>query len=886
MAINNVKFQPPSQSSHSISRQPLLQRLDQKHYRLVICHAPAGFGKTTFMSEYFYHLENKGEHAAWFSLDDSDNDLARFIKGVESSLTELGAAQSQEVDKHNGSRTDLWDWLITTLSDSTMPRYLFLDNFESIDDPSILDTLSLIFQRIPKSRQIIIGSRRKTELQYSKLRLENDVCILRADDFRFSSNESAHFFEKQHLLQNTETSNVNFVEQLNGWPTAHTISALQLKHGRVQSENPTNILTRDDLLTDYVGENILNNLETGEVDFLLKTCLLDSLDSAVCNSLAGINCADSMLEKLYQEDLFIHKIQTDPPQYRYHKLFSEILYEHYIKDHPEGLDQLHKHYYHVLLEHQRPEEAINHALKLSDPSLAANLIREQALQAIYKSEINRVLSWVEALPDAEIKKSPDLLLAYAWAAAFTHNFTVAKECIEYFEQHKKNIDASNEVIYKLPTTKIFYLVASDQIDGTERLILKYLRVIPSDAHFERTAINNLLCYLYVLQSRFESARKIMLTTQSIGSEHTQHFTVTYSYALLGMSQFLQGDLENAKITLETGQKIAKRLPNGSSLARSATAPILAAILYEQNSCDAAKALLEKHLPYIRNAQLADWIICSYVTLSRCYFQEENYSVAQRLIDDLERLGYSNDNDRIVYTAQKELVFFHQRLKQLERAELVGEAIDVMDSGFRGIERSHFPSDMEANSITDIRQAILTQQYDEAEQRILIARQKTHKQRRLRIWKLDIMEALLAAAQQKLTRSATLILGVLNNPGASDLCRIFIDEGETMKIALSHTLSCTKEKALLEKIKSLLTLFQHHAPAEPKIKRSKLIEPLTKRELELLQLVAAGLGNKSIADKTFVSESTVKWHLGNVFSKLGVKKRTQAIMTGRQLGLIE
>ena len=885
MAINNIKFQPPSRSGHAISRKKLLRTLDQ-HYRLLICHAPAGFGKTTFMTEYLQLLKESGAHAVWYSLDESDNDLVRFINGIQHALAAQEVSRDSQVTENSGESTDTWDWLITALSDTTVPKYLFLDNFEVINDPIILDTLSMVFQRLPEDRQVIIGSRRKTELQYSKLSLNNEACIFRADDFRFSEDESRTFFEHQNLNADLNTSKMTFIDQLNGWATAHQICALQLKHDNTLMENPLGSLTKDEILADYIAENVLNTLDSELVSFLLHTCLLNSLDPSICNSLTGNDNAKTLLEKLYSEDLFIQKIQTDPPQYRYHKLFSEILYKYQCKTNPDGIEEFHRSYYKALIKHQRPEDAINHALEFNDPSLAATLIKEQALQAIYRSEIRRVLSWIEALPDTELKKSPELLLAHAWAAAFTHNYAAAKESIEYLEKNKKDIDATNDIIYRLPTTKVFYQISTGQFEGIERAILKYLKVIPHDAHFERTGIHNLLCYLYVLQNRFESARKILLTTQSLKIEQTRQFTVTYSYALLGVIQFLQGDLTNAQTTLETGHHITKDFPGGNSIAQATTTPILAAVLYERNRVEEAKDILEKHLPIIRNNQISDWISCAYITLSKCHFAEGNYPQSQRLIDDLERIGHGNDDDRMVYTAQKELVNFHQRLGQLEKANLVNQSIDVMDSSFKGAQQSHFPTDIEANDITDIRQAILTKKFDEAEQRILIARKKTHSQRQLRLWKISIMEALLNAEKGRLTNASNHLIDILGAPGANQLYRLFIDEGERIKQILENATSCTNNDDTIVTINTLLSSFPQRTQSGPTNTPPALIESLTKRELELLKLVAGGHSNKSIADQTFVSESTVKWHLGNVFSKLGVKKRTQAIMTGRQLGLID
>ncbi|MAZ87392.1 MAG: hypothetical protein CL693_07095 [Cellvibrionaceae bacterium] len=275
-------------------------------------------------------------------------------------------------------------------------------------------------------------------------------------------------------------------------------------------------------------------------------------------------------------------------------------------------------------------------------------------------------------------------------------------------------------------------------------------------------------------------------------------------------------------------------------------------------------------------------------MTGCYFSNNNQQHAWSLLEDLERIGYSNDEPRTVHSAQKEMMRFYQRQHDLDKAEILRKSIDV--ATVIEIKKNYcfFPDELEADDITDIRQELLQGKLELCRQRLETAKNNTHKLRRYRLWKLEIMHALLLHSEQNYSEATKVILGLLRHTNAQKLKRSFLDEGKPMQKLLLHVQKKIKQPDLKNRIDELCSRFPESG--EQPIPNNEVVdllpEPLTKRELSLLALAADGLSNKGIADKLCLSESTVKWHLSNSYAKLSVNKRTHAIVAARQLGLIE
>jgi LuxR family maltose regulon positive regulatory protein len=896
MPANTIKFHPPEAPVNSLPRSALVLKLhEQARSKLAIIHAPAGYGKTTLMGQYYNDLKQRGKIVAWLSLDKSDNDVVTFINLVVESCNYARAGSMPANSEILASKPEVnsegfWQWAISAFDDSNMPDYLFIDEFEFINDATILEMISSAMNRLPGHRQVVIGSRKLPELSYSRLQLNNEVTVLSLEDLKFDSNECKHF-----LLDNSRADiscgDIDSIRaETDGWPAALQIGKLLLD----RSSNVAKAikqLGQEQLFSDYIVENILAG-ETRETrEFLFATCILDDLDPAVCQHLSGMENAGDILARLTSNGLFTQR-RAQSEQYRYHSLFSGTLRQLLATDQPDQLRKQHCKAGEWLLAHQQPWRAAEHAMAGGDTAVAAGIVEEAALEAVFSSQLAPVLNWAASIPEELKATLPNLQLACAWAHLLSRNSEAANEALGNLELTVEQGGAAPEILFRAMPVAMINRQLMDQFEGMEEAIENYLVDLPGEAVFERLGLNNVLNYVHLTRNRFESARSIALAVQATTPTNRSRYTLSYSHTLLAMQQVIQGQLLQARLTLEAARELTDSDEITNSVARAVPIPVLAELLYEENRTEEAKALLERAMPFIRSQAVSDHLISAFCNLSRIYALENQHHLAFKILEDLERQGYSDGLPRIVATARCELARLHQMQGNLQQAVDIYQSIEVEGLSTSIAQHRFHPADIEADDITLIRLLLGRNELPEARRLAEQALADTHPQRIYRRLKLQIMSSLVFQAQADVPAACECLLQVIQSSLQEPFVRIFLDEGEPLVALLLqlkktiHTSAPVKNKnTVLARIDDLLSqsATSPSTPADPD--QRELVEPLTKRELEMLQMIADGNSNKEIANSLHVTEGTVKWHLVNIYSKMAVKRRSQAVASGRQLGII-
>jgi LuxR family maltose regulon positive regulatory protein len=896
MPPSTIKFHPPEAPANSLQRSALVRKLhEQSRSKLVVFHAPAGYGKTTLMDQYYNDLQQHGKIVAWLSLDKSDNDVVTFINLLVSSCNYARArsipAGSEIVSsKPEADSEGFWQWAISAFDDSAMPDYLFIDEFELINDATILEMISSALNRLPAHRQIVIGSRTLPELSYSRLQLNNEVTILSLEDLKFDSNECKHF-----LLANSQTEissgDIDSIRaETDGWPAALQIGKLLLDRSSNVAK-AINQLGQEQLFSDYIVENILVGQTRETREFLFATCILDDLEPAVCRHLSGKGNAGDILAKLTRDGLFTQR-RAASDQYRYHTLFSGTLRQLLAKDQPDQLRIQHRKASEWLLAHQQPWGAAEHAMAAGDTAMAAGIVEEAALEAVFSSQLAPVLRWAASIPEELKATLPNLQLACAWAHILTRNSEAAGEALANLELIVEQGRAAPDILFRAMPVAVTNRQLMDQFEGLEEAIENYLVDLPGEAVFERLGLNNVLTYVHLTRNRFESARSIALAVQSATPTSRSRYTQSYSHTLLAMQQVIQGQLQQARLTLEAARELTDSDEFTNSVARAVPVPVLAELLYEENRTAEAKALLEPAMPFIRSQAVSDHLISAFCNLSRIYALENQHHLAFKILEDLERQGYSDGLPRIVATARCELARLHQMRGNLQQAVDIYRSIEVEGLSTSIAQHRFHPADIEADDITLIRLLLGRNALLEARQRVEQALADTHPQRVYRRLKLHIMSSLVHQAQADVPAACECLLQAIQTSLQEPFVRIFLDEGEPLVLLLQqlkktiHTSAPVKNKpAVLARIDNLLSQSVTASSTPADSVQRELVEPLTKRELEMLQMIADGNSNKEIANELHVTEGTVKWHLVNIYSKMAVKRRAQAVASGRQLGII-
>ena len=891
MIFSSFKYSLPQAMPGALERQALIdQLLGNKRAKVVIIHGPAGFGKTTLMSQYARCMKKHGHKVAWVLMDKADNDVSRFTQ-----LLHQGLLSKQKTDlKVRPSTLDdgvaNWDWLPAMMADSESPHFLFLDEFEAITDPVILSLLSNAIQRLSRQRQIIISSRTKPELKLTKMLLEQFVIIIDQELLKFSTSECQVFINNHPSLQIEKLDADKLYENTSGWPAALQLTALALKE-----KGADQLLLKIDegdslehpILNNYFLENVLFKQSPEIQTFLKQTSFLRQFSPGLCNVVAGISDSHDVIEHIVGNALFIEPFGDRGKWYRYHNLFSKFLRIQLRNENPDLVDAIHQRAAHWYHEQSQPDDAIYHALCAGDLSMAIKVMDTHALKRLYDSQLNTINQWATAIPDELLEKNHNLLVATGWAYTFLRDKEASNKIFEMIDRQREQIAKDNHLnglVMLLRSTRHSIFDEFDKaLIGAEDYFLQDLK---TDA-FVTIGFYNLRSYLNMMRSDFEKARVDFIAARSLAEKKPNFFTGAYAYAMSHFSQLSQGNLRGVRDCFQDGRRYLATSEHNVSIADCAFIPPYAACLYELNKCQESMELLSDSLPIIRDFFPIDWMATTYTIMSRCCYAEGKFTPALRYLEEMERHGYADDTPRLVALARWEMVRFYLLRGDHTRSEEValgirGETLSPAIDGFMS-----FPGEIEAEGISEARLQIFTGTAELALEAIkhMITACKTL--RRYRLLKLNILKAMALDAVGSHRLALRVMSRALEIGREQGFIRSFVDEGErslslVKELRQSASTSQTDTAAYLEQV---LAAAGWDAGPGPKKISYELLEPLTSREVELLQLISDGLTNRRIALQLSVTESTVKWHLSNVYSKLGVKKRTQAIAKGQYMGLI-
>ena len=434
MSLLTTKLYRPPVSPTLVTRPHLIQRLDEGlhlHHRLTLISAPAGFGKTTLLSDWLCHVDRP---AAWISLDEADNDLARFLAYLVAALQTLDAriGQAAQAMLQAPQPPALEPWLTSLANDITaysQPFILVLDDYHAIETPTIHQALAFLLDHPPPQMHLVLASRADPPLPLARLRGRGQLTELHAADLRFTYDETAAFLNKAMALD-LSVEQVQALEQrTEGWVTGLHLAALSIQ-GR--SDVPAFIAAfagSHRYILDYLTEEVLNR-QTKEVrDFLLHTSILHRFSSGLCDAVRSGAGSQATLAYLEQNNLFVLPLDDQQRWYRYHHLLADLLRQRLQQEKPDLVPVLHRRasqWY----EHQGlMAEAVSHALTPGDFARAAGLIQRAGWRTLTRGEMATILRWMAALPDAFVRSRPRLSLLHAWALAKSGQLDSVEPCL-------------------------------------------------------------------------------------------------------------------------------------------------------------------------------------------------------------------------------------------------------------------------------------------------------------------------------------------------------------------------------------------------------------------------------------------------------------------------
>ncbi|QNK69547.1 LuxR C-terminal-related transcriptional regulator [Variovorax sp. PAMC26660] len=887
--ILETKLNPPASTATQVPRTAISEEIAAAAtVKLVLVRAPAGFGKTTAMAQIRERMEAQGIATAWLTLDRADNDVSRFLNCLAEAALRLGVEEP-----HANGPLDA----VAALAAHDAPFTLFLDDFEVVQEPAVLGLVREIVEHLPRRGQIVIGSRGLPDLGMGRLRARGQLIEIDTDRLRFSLEETSAFFGLRTALA-MQALPADMLSQLHrkteGWVAAIWLASMALERHGTETGFVERFSGSDRAVAEYLAEDVLAHQPKEIRDFLLRTSILRQLDASVCQALnPRVDCA-AILERLAASNLFLTPVggDGDARAWRYHSLFADFLRAQLAREQPGEIERLHLAASGWYESQDRPVPAIDHAIEGGDHPYALTLLDSYAAQFLEQGRMRMLARWFSAIPEHQLREHPFLQPIALWATCFTHG---PWDAMRMLEQSGCLDSPIPEVRASAHTLVPLLLAMQDRHDEAYEVGRQSLSRLPTGLAFADSVLLNAMAHILAVRGDQHEARRMLEAAREQGSST---FNRMYTESLAGLFDLQEGRLRQATARLRMAVDSTHAVSYNHSHGNAWAGVLYAGAVYETNQLVQAEHLLNVYLPLARDVGLPDHMILSHVMRSRIAFHAGDIDAAFQALTELEYLGHHRQLPRVVAGAKLERsrMLLLQGNGPASRDELMRADDPALWERER---RQRLPAhDLDYLALAKARWDIAFGDPRAAlgvlDAEIHAARASAHNRRAL---KLKVLRAMALQRAGDMAAAIEEIGEVLQTASQEGFVRLILDEGTAVG-TLIHRYAMAMQEApasrgghtdpiladylqrLLQLIGPMATPADAEAPAGDAMK-----EPLTRKEIRVLQLLAEGYSNNAMAEKLFVSDSTVRTHLRNINMKLDAKSRTQAVAIARKLGVI-
>ncbi|CAB3889966.1 HTH-type transcriptional regulator MalT [Achromobacter aegrifaciens] len=857
--------------------------------KIVLARGPAGYGKTTLLAQCLARLSAQSVRGAWLTLDRGDNDLPRFLRCLTAALEPLAAPPGALANMEADDALALA--LIEAIATQTAPFALVLDEFESIVAPGVLDFVQNLINRLPPQGRLLIGSRHATGLELGRLRADGRLLEIDAAQLCFSLDETTLFFARRNpAITRAEIGQLH--HKTEGWIAALWLACASLARQDSASAFIERFSGSDQSVSDYLAQDVLAGQTPELRRFLLRTSILKQLNAALCQALLPDLDCGSILRELEDGQILLSRSSADAAQYRYHGLFASYLQSRLRQQDPADIPALHLAASRWYAEQGRPVPAIDHAIEGGDFDQALALLATHAEALLAEGRMRLLSRWFTQLPAAVLARRPSLQAVQVWATCFTRG---ASEASLQMDELRLACSPDPDVRAHVQALRPLLLSMTDRHEEAYALGMPGIAAAANASTFAATALANAMANVAAVLGRYQEAQQLLDAARRAQSLAASAFNQMYSEAVEGIIDLQEGRMRQAgahfRMAVHSTRKGAYGQANGNAWA----GVLYAAGVYEAGDLEQAARLLRVYVPLGRDTGHPDHLILGYVMLARIAFLSGDIVQTFYLLGELEYLGHQRRLPRIAGSARVERarVLLLQGHPQAAHDELRRAEDDDL---WARIETLRLPSnDLLYPRLGMLRVQSYTGRPGDALRQLDADIARAVSARRVRrAYKLGIFRAVALARAGDEAQAHQQLTTLLDTAQREGLCRVLADEGSAFLSLLPRFFSSPVGCAWLNGCASAqawFNRFQRHAwmpvdasPAAPAAERAPA-DALTAKELNVLRLVADGHSNNAIAQRLFVSESTVRTHLRNLNVKLCADSRTRAVALAREAGLL-
>jgi LuxR family transcriptional regulator, maltose regulon positive regulatory protein len=893
LPVLRTKLFPAESSGRPLlARTALLERLfSARGQRLILLSAPAGFGKSTVLSQFRLRLLEAGAHVAWLSCDESDSEPQRLlhylIAAIDAQIPGFGKHTARLLrDDLSLPNEALLDSFIADLKRVQGELYLLFDDFHRIRHAELGPLVNYFVKRLPANVHLIGSTRYQSRMVDKPPVNASWMLWVRAEELRLTRAETEAYFHelKQLPLSSQELDLLH--ARTEGWITALHLVALALARNPHRPELLAGLSGTERDIADYLTEDVLDQLPEEQRHFLEQTSVLEEFNAELCNALTGRVDGEHMLQRLQKEQLFIIPLDEQGEWFRYHHLFAEFLQGRLSKSGDPT------HLLHAAARwcesHELTHKSVKYSLRARDYAFAAELLERQGASLIAGNQVYGILAILKDVPAEVIREHPVFQIFYAWQLAFEQKYAEAEALIEEVstrltQGRSKPMHFGLLVLLAVAQVlKALVLLYQDKLESCLKVARHWLALVPGNQPVFRTSLSCIQAAAYALLGEYgEAAKSIAVARDSLRKAESE-----YLHAVVSLIEALickeMGQPEQGRVLAESARARVEQVFGRYSRVGGPLALAYADLLYEQDRHAAILAELPLATTWRDVATPIELISRGKLVMARArFFAGESESALLELDEWLETLhgpGY----ERVYAMGMSCKVQFLLWLRRPNEAERIclqlQRHLAVLPPG-------RYTDAETVQVLSEARLALSERRADKAQAALetCLAKQSAEYQRDRRL-RLSLLLSVAYWRKGNSEKAFALLRLTLEDAWQSGYRRMFLDDALWLLPLWEAWLNAEPKLAgewpgLLEQLR------EQCSRLAVDLETFDENQDVSHREREILRYVAAGLSNRDIAQAVHLSEATIKWHLHNLFAKLGVRSRTQAVLKGKSLGLL-
>ena len=868
-ALLATKFFAPPRPAHDISRPSLSKRLDEglSHKLTLVC-AAAGFGKSTLVSQW---AQDCPYPSAWLSLDVEDRDPNRFLEYLVASLEVIsqtvgsGLAAMLRSSPPASAETVL-TLLVNQLSKIPGKLVLVLDDYHLAASAGVNEVLTFLIDHMPAQLHVVVASREEPEISLGRLRVSGQLVEIRQQDLRFGVEEADDFFNQCGDVRLSKSQVSALEARTEGWVSGLKLAAQSLRMHKDPEAFVASFTGSHQFVQDYLVEEVFRQQSPDVQSFLLRTSVLDRLCGPLCDAVLRNHGGENTLHQLDQINLFIVPLDSERRWYRYHHLFSDLLRQRLGQKASAPLHHRACQWY----EEQGMElEAFHQATLANDFDNAIRLIEGNGMPLYFRGLTAPVVQWLSSLTPKVLNSYPFLWVQFSWSLLFSgqpglieEKLSGAEAALSRMPQDASTTDTSGQIA----VLQAWLAVYRNDAEAIYTLASRALELLSPESRPARTAARCALGVAQMFRGERAKASAAFHEVISAGlSSGNVMFTAVASTALAGI-QVADYQLHSAAATY---REVIKMIGDPTHALGFEAHLGLAKILYDWNALDEAESLANLCSELVILAKSWTEIGADLMRVRLLSARQEDVEAETLLSRAAAFTTVGQLTDRMREASEL-------RVLLLLRREVVEEATELANA-------YQLPAAL-ARTLLAQGRGLDALRAIEAHRNMLEADFRTQD-----ALKATVVQVIIHSAIGQEGKALQLLRECVAQAQPQGSIRLFVDEGTPIQTLLSQL---QHETGMTSYVSRLLNAFggqpaQNSLVSTPKVVSSSHL-PLgtfSDRELEILRLIQEGHSNQNIGERLFLSLSTVKWHNQNIFSKLDVQRRTEAVARAVQLKLL-